>query len=307
MFLYGAPRQEDRSSLWEKLTLLGNGRDDAWLITGDFNELLDNSEKVGGPVRWEGSFIAFRSFVTQAGLWDLQHTGNQLSWRGTRYNHFIQSRLDRALGNCRWSEIFPASYCEYLNFEGSDHRPLLTFLDRNQKKKRNLFRYDRRLTSKPEVRALVEENWFHCHGDSVLSRLCRVRQAIIKWSKEQNQNSKEIIQSLQQDLETALSSLIPDTDLIGMLTSELDKAYTEEECYWRQRSRILWLQHGDKNSSYFHAITRGRKMVNKFSVIEKQDGTPVYEEGQITEAIASFYTSYSLQGLKETCKSLLRQ
>ncbi|KAG2328014.1 hypothetical protein Bca52824_010742 [Brassica carinata] len=130
---------------------------------------------------------------------------------------------------------------------------------------------------------------------------------IIKWSKEQNQNSKEIIQSLQQDLETALSSLIPDTDLIGMLTSELDKAYTEEECYWRQRSRILWLQHGDKNSSYFHAITRGRKMVNKFSVIEKQDGTPVYEEGQITEAIASFYTSYSLQGLKETCKSLLRQ
>ncbi|KAL0722453.1 hypothetical protein Bca4012_037052 [Brassica carinata] len=57
---------------------------DVKVVTGDFNELLDNSEKVGGPVRWEGSFIAFRSFVTQAGLWDLQHTGNQLSWRGTR-------------------------------------------------------------------------------------------------------------------------------------------------------------------------------------------------------------------------------
>lgn len=290
-FIYGVPRQEDRASLWEKLTLLGTGRDNAWLVTGDFNDLLNSSEKVGGPVRWEGSFVAFRSFVTQAGLWDLQHTGNHLSWRGTQYNHFIQSRLDRAMGNCKWSESFPASYCEYLSFEGSDHRPLLTRLDNTQKKRRNLFLYDRRLTSKSEIRDIVNENWSLCHSNYVLSRLCRVRQAIINWTKEQNHNSKANIQSLQLALDVALSSLLPNTDLIGMLTSELDKAYAEEESYWRQRSRILWLQHGDKNSSYLHTITRGRKLLNKFSVLEKQDGTSVYEEGQIAETIASYYTS----------------
>lgn len=73
-FLYGAPRQEDRAALWTQLTSLGSNRDEAWLVTGDFNELLDNSEKIGGPARWEGSFVAFRSFITQSGLWDLQHT-----------------------------------------------------------------------------------------------------------------------------------------------------------------------------------------------------------------------------------------
>lgn len=114
-FVYGVPRLEERASLWEQLTQLGSVRDDAWLVTGDFNDLLDNAEKLGGPARWEGSFVAFRSFITQAGLWDLQHTGNHLSWRGTRYNHFIQSRLDRALANCSWSELFPASFCEYLS------------------------------------------------------------------------------------------------------------------------------------------------------------------------------------------------
>lgn len=31
-------------------------------------------------------------------------------------------------------------------------------------------------------------------------------------------------------------------------------------------------------------------MINKFSVIEKQDGTSVYEEGQIAETIASYFT-----------------
>lgn len=153
--------------------------------------------------------------------------------------------MDRALANCRWTELFPASFCEYLTFEGSDHRPLLTYLDKSQKKKKNLFGYDRRLTN----------------------RAC-----------------KETIQTLQQDLDIALSSPVPDTDRIGMLTSELDKAY------WRQRSRILWLQHGDKNTSYFHAITRGRTAANKFAVIENQQGTPVYEEGQIAATIARYYS-----------------
>ena len=37
---------------------LGKAREDAWLLTGDFNDLLDNEEKVGGPLRWEGSFLA---------------------------------------------------------------------------------------------------------------------------------------------------------------------------------------------------------------------------------------------------------
>lgn len=259
-------------------------------------DLLDNEEKLGGLTRWEGSFVAFRSFITQSGLWDLQHTGNHLSWRGTRYNHFIQSRLDRAVANCSWSELFPTSYCEYLSFEGSDHRPLLTYLDNNPRKRKNLFRYDRRLTSKPEIKELVLDNWMQCDLDSVLSRLCRVRQAIIKWTKEQNQNCKVNIQKLQQDLDLALSAPLPDTDLIGMLTSELDKEYREEESYWRQRSRVLWLQHGDKNTSYFHAIVRGRKAANKFSVIETCDGTPVYEEGQIAATIADYYRKLFTSG-----------
>lgn len=81
-FIYGAPNATDRPAFWRKLMELGEDRDEAWLITGDFNDLLDNSEKVGGPARWEGSFLSFRSFVSQMGLWDLKHSGNHLSWRG---------------------------------------------------------------------------------------------------------------------------------------------------------------------------------------------------------------------------------
>lgn len=64
-FIYGTPKREDWPAFWSKLVELGKARNEAWLLTGDFNDLLDNEEKLGGPLRWEGSFLAFRSFLSQ--------------------------------------------------------------------------------------------------------------------------------------------------------------------------------------------------------------------------------------------------
>ena len=159
---------------------IGQDRDDSWLITGEFNDLLDNSEKVGGPACWEGSFLSFRSFLAQMGLWDLKHSGYHLSWRGTIYTHFIQSRLDRAMANCSWFERFPAGRSEYLRFEGSDHRPIVVHFDISRKRKKGLFRFDRRLKDKPNIRQLVTEQWKKEPMESVLSKIGRVRHNIIQ-------------------------------------------------------------------------------------------------------------------------------
>ena len=289
-FIYGAPRTENRLDFWNKLTEVGLGRDEeAWLVVGDFNDLLDNSEKVGGPLRWEGSFLAFRSFVSQMGLWDLQHSGNSLSWRGTRYSHFIQSRLDRAMINCKWAELFPSGCCEYLRFEGSDHRPVLVHLNQTQKKKRGLFRFDRSLKEQPEIKELVEEHWTARSYESVLSKICRIRRKLMEWTKLQSRNNKEAILEMQAKLEEALSNANPDPIEIAALSQKLEKAYNEEELYWRQRSRILWLHSGDQNSGFFHAITRERRTINKFSVIEDANGRAMYEEDHIVNTISEYY------------------
>lgn len=288
-FIYGAPNPIDRPLFWSKLTELGADREEAWLITGDFNDLLDNSEKVGGPVRWEGSFLSFRSFVSQMGLWDLHHSGNHLSWRGTRYNYFIQSRLDRAMANCSWFERFPAGRCEYLRFEGSDHRPVLVHFDVKRKQKKGLFRFDRRLKGKPEIRKLVEEQWSEEPFESVLAKIGRIRFGIMQWTKKKNQDSTRTILKTQQELEAALSSATPDAELIGSLTAALEAAYKEEEAFWRQRSRVQWLNSGDRNTSFFHAATRGRRAINKFAVIEDSRGKAVYKEEEIVQCITEYF------------------
>ncbi|CAN7004109.1 unnamed protein product [Brassica oleracea var. botrytis] len=50
-FIYGAPAMENRATFWAKLSEVGRDRDSLWLISGDFNDILNNSEKTGGPAR----------------------------------------------------------------------------------------------------------------------------------------------------------------------------------------------------------------------------------------------------------------
>ena len=79
------------------------------------------------------------------------------------------------------------------------------------------------------------------------------------------------------------------SDLISSLNNTLLLAYKAKEVFWKQRSRQLWLALGDKNTKYFHAATRGRKAVNKFSVIENAVNKPVYEEEEILTVFIEYF------------------
>ncbi|KAG2292282.1 hypothetical protein Bca52824_038951 [Brassica carinata] len=142
-FVYGEPDHSKRIAVWNTLSDLHPNANEAWFLTGDFNEIVDNNEKSGGPERSEGSFCAFRSFLSKLDLFDTKHSGNYLSWRGVRGTHVVQCRLDRSMCNSDWVELFPSCRSQYLNFEGSDHRPLLSFLDTKKKRGKRIFRYDR--------------------------------------------------------------------------------------------------------------------------------------------------------------------
>ncbi|CAA7018492.1 unnamed protein product [Microthlaspi erraticum] len=288
-FVYGEPDHSKRKDVWEDLTAKNKGRDLPWFLTGDFNDILNHSEKTGGPMRAEGTFGEFRSFLSKGDLYDIPHTGNPLSWRGVRYSHLVHCRLDRSLSNGAWADIYLFSRCYYLDFEGSEHRPLLTILETNLKKKRGIFRYDRSMKDNPKITELIEKAWLSSETATVEQRIISCRREISKWNREHHLNAQKGIKEEKAKLELAMSSSSLDQGKIVEITTNLSRAYAKEEGYWRQRSRTHWLALGDKNSGYFHAITRGRRLVNKLAILEDAQGTAVYEEEKIVQVISTYF------------------
>ncbi|KAH0868781.1 LOW QUALITY PROTEIN: hypothetical protein HID58_075803, partial [Brassica napus] len=75
--------------------------------------------------------------------------------------------------------------------------PLSPLFMEHRHKHRGLFRFNRALVEKDEIRQLVEESWNNSPIDSVISKLNACRRSIIQWTKEQHNQSHIAIKSSQ--------------------------------------------------------------------------------------------------------------
>ena len=124
-FVYGDPVVEYQENVWERLMRMSTRRTGAWLMLGDFNEITSNAEKKGGRRREAATFLPFKNMLDNCGMIEFPFTGNSFSWAGWTRAGRVQCRLDRAVGNEDWHQLFSLTYVEYLLRLGSDHRPIL--------------------------------------------------------------------------------------------------------------------------------------------------------------------------------------
>jgi hypothetical protein len=73
------------------------------------------------------------------------------------------------------------------------------------------------------------------------------------WGAEEFGKLSPIVQKLRQKLEQMRLNLVGrgPTNEEGAVVKKLWQALHREEIWIRQRSRVLWLREGDRNTSYF--------------------------------------------------------
>ncbi|XP_040998148.1 probable disease resistance protein At4g27220 [Juglans microcarpa x Juglans regia] len=97
---YGHPDSGKRSSSWQLLKMLKPINSIAWLCAGDFNEILHQSDKIGGASRPYKQIEDFRQAVECCGLNHIHSYGQMFTWSNNRNgSDFTKEKIDRALGD----------------------------------------------------------------------------------------------------------------------------------------------------------------------------------------------------------------
>ncbi|KAG7573473.1 Endonuclease/exonuclease/phosphatase superfamily [Arabidopsis suecica] len=290
--VYGDPDSSKRSNIWERISRLGVGRRERWCMIGDFNAILHNGEKIGGPRRSDSCFKPFSEMLSACDMMELPSSGNKFTWAGRRGDHWIQCRLDRAFGNKAWFEQFPVSNQAFLDMRGSDHRPVFVSLLASQDSYRGQFRFDKRFLHKPGVKDAILKAWSTGGASQffkVSHRLRCCRKSLSAWKRNNNLNSHDKIKRLEEALEKLQSERWPDRNWLFRLKKDLAEAYREEESFWKQRSRQKWLRSGNRNSKYFHASVKGNRSRKRIEKLKDAIGVFQFSEAAKGEVASNYF------------------
>ncbi|KAM5578651.1 hypothetical protein ABKV19_008793 [Rosa sericea] len=156
--IYGVATAANRTTTWNLLRLLATQCNLPWLVAGDFNEILCQDDKSGGPPRCAAQMARFRQALVDCELLDMGHVGSRFTWS----NRFTKERLDRVCQTVQWRDLYPFSRCITLPLSRSDHCPLLIevspdLVPRNRSQK--LFRFEEMWLQHLDCGNVVQQGW----------------------------------------------------------------------------------------------------------------------------------------------------
>ncbi|KAK4381921.1 putative mitochondrial protein [Sesamum angolense] len=199
--------------LWGGLRTLAVGiSDEPWLVLGDFNAVLDDSEVRGRAADTSVSMAEFRTCILDTGLVQLPFTGCPYTWHncseGTRS---LWKRLDRMLVNEAWLEKWPGS-----SYVSALPRTKMYEVVCKLKALKAVFRRQRK------QKGDLTEN--------------------VKLAKGYLDKAQELFAVYRDDV------LLHLVKCCRMVYSEAIKL---EMSMLKQRAKLRWMKHGDQNSRVF--------------------------------------------------------
>lgn len=114
------------------------------------------------------------------------------------------------------------------------------------------------------------------------------------WNKEKFGDVNKKVNEAVKNLE-AVQAQISANGICDVLTEqeqlaqiELNKSLHFQEEYWKEKSRISWHCHGDRNTAFFHRTTKIKHAVNKIPMLK--NGSTILEKSEdIENHILDFY------------------
>ena len=279
---YGYPNGGRRRASWEFLRQLAQQVNIPWCIFGDFNDIMDASEKRGRTTRPPWLINGFRQAVLDVGLSDVPVEGYAFTWfKSLGTPRAVEERLDRALANSNWFNLFPNATLENLAAPASDHYPiLLTRVPQIRTlPSARRFRFENSWKLEPGFDDVVKKSWYSFNEHSVVEKLDRCAADISAWSRENcNRVKKDIVECRKQLVTLRSTYTGANQDQLVLLRKKMNQLLEQDDAYWRQRAKKFWYKDGDRNTKFFHASATARKKVNRILSLVDDNGVSVTEQ-----------------------------
>ncbi|KAL5759780.1 hypothetical protein ACOSP7_018287 [Xanthoceras sorbifolium] len=150
MGFYGHPEAVQRIHSWNLLCHLSGMYQFPWICGGDVNEMVSNSEKLGGNARMQGLMDDCRATLDDCGLMDIGFDGSGYTWSNKSSDgELVMERLDRFVCNEEWHLLFPFFKVDHFDFWQSDHCPIVVefaissrVIRNEDRQHRNIFHFE---------------------------------------------------------------------------------------------------------------------------------------------------------------------
>ena len=132
----------------------------------------------------------------------------------------------------------------------------------------------------------MDEPW----DTKIITKIDQCGKALTRWSRQVFGNVKCEIERKRKDLSKAKKIAIGggDSRPMKILQEEINLLLDKEATMWRQRSKIMWLKDGDKNTKKFHNKASQRRRRNYITRLHDAGSNWCTHQQQINDTIVDF-------------------
>lgn len=295
-FVYGLHSIVARRPLWECLSAFGRDGRKPWLVLGDFNNILEIEDRIGGNPPKPYEAMDFQNCCMDLGLSDLPSTGAKYTWS----NGKVWSKIDRALSNQGWLMEGFYAMAEFLPPGcASDHSPCVLHLFDVQRTTTPAFMFFNMWADHDHFSSLVEQEWHNELYGTKQYCLCRKLKSLKKQLRALNKKEFSHIAARAKKARAELkdsqmahhdnprdSTLLAKVKTLQQQASFLSEA---ERKFCAQKTKIDFLLRGDKGSKLFHSLIKRNAKRNYIVALVKEDGSTTTSKEEVKQEFLNFY------------------
>ncbi|OMO71299.1 Endonuclease/exonuclease/phosphatase [Corchorus olitorius] len=246
---------------------------------GDFNQVLKLEDKLSASSNQIRGADSLQSCLNECEMAEVPNKGLHYIWtNGRGEGDQTWERLDRAFANPSWFQKFDNVTLTNLPITVSDHSPMIIQFEERGVFRMRPYRFEMMWTAHPGCKEVIKRAWNQKLGGSrafnLVQKLKITRNELQTWNKL-------VFGDLfvrKKKLETQLGILqgnIEDKsnrEKKKEVRADLKLVLEQEQLVWMQKSRANWIVEGERNTRYFHTVTKRRRARNRITSLLRKDG-----------------------------------